>query len=452
VWIAFEEHPEISATWRDSLPIELGTQCDAAFGAVWKTSVTTVPEPFRHQALSDTLPSAFELIAANHDTLSTADKLFIVKISAEDGGFKIAVRELDTATRNWSDTQSAVCFEPAGVSREAFRLMADVFLPLAQIVRVEDVAVTAEVRAGALTLPETPNQVWQNPIRVETGDFLLPFMRKTDRDGKVKESGVSEVKYTALLVEQEKNGTLQCVVHSGYRQAFKTRRSSRTQQLALVGRNTGRTTILHAHNRSDESAHLVGYDVFSREPGSEKSTFIGRTNWRGELVIPTGSTAVRILFVKSGNRVLAKLPVVPGLQGRIDVGLRDDDARLEAEGFLLGVQESLVDLVARREILTIRIKKMIEKGRYDDAEPLINELRRLPTREDFESLVQQRKQLLLTSDSSVQDRIDKLFTETRDLFTRFLDPRRVQQLQDELRAAKAAGPPKEDASLLETRN
>lgn len=441
VWVAFEDHPEIPASWRETIPAQLETHCEAVLGAIWNTTVSTVPTSFRQQALSGATPAAFGLVSSN-ESLASADKLFVVAVSVQDGGFKITVRELDISTRVWSGSQSVVSFATTDVVRETFRLLTEVFLPLAQIVRVEDTDVSAEVRAGALSLPESSSRYWNNPAQVHEGDFLLPFIRKKDRDGKVKENGVSEVKYTVLLVKQEERGTLECEAHSGYRQAFKTRRSSRTQQLALVGRNTGRKTVLHTHDRADESINLVGYDVFAREPGSDQSTFIGRTDWRGELEIPVGSTPVRILFIKSGSRVLAKLPVVPGLQARIDVALRDDDARLEAEGFLLGVQESLVDLVARREILTIRIKKMIEKGRYDDAEPLITELRRLPTREDFENLVQQRKQLLSTGDARVQDRIDKLFTETRELFTTFLDPRRVQQLQDALREGRAKGPPK----------
>ena len=441
VWIAFQEHPEITDKWRDSLPAAIQRQCEVALGALWETKAMVAPDAVRELALKGLTPSPFELLSTN-ETLKDVDKLFFIAVLADDGGFRIDVRELDAATRVWSGSQTSVCFDGADVPRQTFRLMTDVFSPLAQIVRVEETKVTAEVRAGALSMPEGSKRAWKNPTQVHTGDFLLPYIRKTDRDGKVKETGVSEVKYTVLLVDSvDEKGTLECEAHSGYRQAFKTRRSSRTQQLALIGRNTGRTTTLHAQERSDETKDLVGYDVYAREPGSEKSTFVGRTDWKGDLEIPVGSTPVRILFIKSGNRVLAKLPVVPGLQGRIDVALRNDEARLEAEGFLLGVQESLVDLVARREILSIRIRGMIAKGRYDEAEPLLSELRRLPNREDFENLVTNRKQLLSSGDDQVQVKIDKLFNDTRELFTKFLDPRRVQELQEQLRTARENGPP-----------
>ena len=87
---------------------------------------------------------------------------------------------------------------------------------------------------------------------------------------------------------------------------------------------------------------------------------------------------------------------------------------------------------------------MIEKGRYDAAEPLLSELRRLPNREDFENLVTNRKQLLSTGDDQVQVKIDKLFNDTRELFTKFLDPHRVQELQEQLRTARENGPPVSD--------
>ncbi|MCA9212144.1 MAG: hypothetical protein KDB27_03690 [Planctomycetales bacterium] len=447
IWVALEDHPEVAPSWATRLPLSLKKSSDTSLGAVWQTNATLAPPQYRQALLNGESPNAFLLIEAN-PSLAEADKLMIVSLKSGDGGIRVEARELDTATRVWSDIQAATCLSGDEIPRTAFQLLTNVFSPLAFIVRVEDAAVTAEVRAGALTLPESAVRSWKNPTVVQPGDFLLPYIRKTDRDGKVKENGVTEVKYTVLLVQSaDSNGTLACEAHSGYRQAFTTRRSSRSRQLALIGRNTGRETVLHTHNRVDENIDLVGYDVFAREPGSEKSTLIGRTDWRGELVIPPADTPVRILFIKSGNRVLAKLPVVPGLQGRIEVALRDDNARLEAEGFLLGVQENLVDLVARREILSIRIRGLINKGQYDEADELLSELRQLPTRESFENLVTNRKQLLSTGDSQVQDKIDELFANTRDLFNKFLDPQRVDELQQQIRGARESGPPPAEAEI-----
>ena len=62
-------------------------------------------------------------------------------------------------------------------------LMCEIFVPLVQIVRVKDMAATAQVRAGALSSPVGSSRAWKNPTVIEVGDVLLPFIRKKDRSG-----------------------------------------------------------------------------------------------------------------------------------------------------------------------------------------------------------------------------------------------------------------------------
>ena len=145
---------------------------------------------------------------------------------------------------------------------------------------------------------------------------------------------------------------------------------------------------------------------------------------------------MRVLFVRSGTQLLGKLPLVPGAEPYLQAPLRNDDQRLEAEGFLLGIQESLVDLVARREVLSMRIRQRIEGGQLDEAEQLLGELRRLDTQEDFSRRVEQRKKSLSNVSAEVQQRIDQLFADTRSLLGQYLDPKRVQQLQNQLDQAR----------------
>ena len=46
--------------------------------------------------------------------------------------------------------------------------------------------------------------------------------------------------------------------------------------------------------------------------------------------------------------MLARLPLVPGLEPRMTAELRGDDRRLDAEGFLVGIEQELFDLAGRR--------------------------------------------------------------------------------------------------------
>ena len=436
VWFSLQVAPEIPARWSTSMKDDLARQAKVMVGAPWSVSVDLVPETSQNAAFAEKI-STFEFLQANQEIEKDFDKFVALKVSAVPTGYRISARELDIATRIWSQTATKDVERSTDVLSASVDLLCDVFVPLVNIVSVNEKEVVAQVKAGALVPPKESPRRWNSPTRVNLGDVLLPYIRKMDRAGKVPEKGIEPVRYTVLLVREMTESVVTCDTFSGYSQPFNTRRSSRTQQLALVARSNQGSTTLRAHERKSPDKPLIGYEIFARRPGEDSSEYVGRTDWRGMVEIPKSDTTVRLLFIKSGTRVLAKLPVVPGLQKVVEVGLRNDEARLEAEGFLLGVQESLVDLVARREILAARINSRIENKKLDEAESLLNELRRLPTSENFENRVQQRKQLLSVSDAYAQDQIDRLFADTRDLFRQFLSPQKVRDLQDKLQQARA---------------
>ncbi len=267
--------------------------------------------------------------------------------------------------------------------------------------------------------------------------MLQPVIVRTDRSGQVPPGGAKPIEWTVLVVQSREQSTIECRFYSGYGQPFRTRRSARVDQLAWLVKARLPATVLQLCDRRQVGQPLVGYEVYSRKPDQEKSSFVGRTDWQGRLRIePDPDHTVRLLFVRSGSQLLAKLPIVPGAQAQSRALLRNDDQRLEAEGFLLGIQEGLVDLVARREVLTVRIQQRIAGEDWERAEQLLQELRRLDTQEDFARRVQQRKQSLTNVSPEVQRQIDELFADTRSLLGKYLDPNRVQQLQTQLEEAR----------------
>jgi hypothetical protein len=252
--------------------------------------------------------------------------------------------------------------------------------------------------------------------------------------------GVKLVDWTVLVVTECMGSRLTCTFYSGYRQPFSTRRSSRVQQLAYTVKPQLESSTLKLVDRRSPDNPLVGYEVYSRPPSDEQqSNLIGRTDWRGELAIARDpQQPVQLLFIRNGQQLLAKLPVVPGDQPQWVAPLRNDDLRLEAEGFLLGVQDSLVDLVARREVLAARIRRAIEAGELDQADELLRQLRRLDTQQDFARRVEQRKQMLTSVDAQVQQKIDELFAQTRSLLGKYLNQAQVDELNRSLQAARQA--------------
>lgn len=429
VWLTIATHPRIPADWQAQLKRQLEIQATSQVGAVWNLVVEAAPAALQQDLQEDRLPD-WQMLVEKDPALRQTDKLFLLKLDPAPAGYGVTVSELDLHTQVWSPPleRSVPTLDQLGPM--SLEMLCDAFVPVAQIVRVRDEDVTAVLRAGALLRPAQSARSWKVPTRVDEGQVLQPVIVRSDRNGQVVPGGARPIDWTLLLVKSRQDSTLECQFYSGYRQPFSTRRSARVSQLAFLVKPRSAATELHLVDRQNVEQPLVGYDIYSRPPGTESSEFLGRSDWRGRLSIAADPAhPVRVLFVRSGTQLLGKLPLVPGAQPVLRAPLRNDDQRLEAEGFLLGIQESLVDLVARREVISSRIRKRIEDGALDEAEQLLNELRQLDTQEEFERRVQQRKQSLTNVSADVQQKIDQLFAETHTLLARYLDPKRVQELQ-----------------------
>jgi transcriptional regulator of heat shock response len=133
------------------------------------------------------------------------------------------------------------------------------------------------------------------------------------------------------------------------------------------------------------------------------------------------------------------LPVVAGLEPQVAVQVTDDAPRLFAEGYVKGLQNRVMDLVARRELYTARFRRHIKQKEFDQAKTLLETFRGLEDRSDLGRQLDQQVQRVKSSDRRVQAKIDQLFTDTRQLLLKFLDPRTSNQLADELLRAQRPG-------------
>ena len=116
-----------------------------------------------------------------------------------------------------------------------------------------------------------------------------------------------------------------------------------------------------------------------------------------------------------------------------------DDQRLAAEGFVTGLQEELIDLVTRREVLMIRAQGRMADKKFQEAEKLIEELRSLEGREDFSLYIAEQQKKVFSSDKLIQARIDALFNKTQMLVNQYLDPAPINHLATQLQEAQTSG-------------
>ena len=198
-----------------------------------------------------------------------------------------------------------------------------------------------------------------------------------------------------------------------------------------------RPSILTLVSRSEPKRVLAGYEVYARPPDKKTAVPLGRTDRQGRIRVPPGESPLRVLLARNGGELLARLPIVPGLEPACTAEIPNDDRRLEAEGLVSGLRQDLVDLVARREVLFARTRARIKAGKFDEAEELIGQLLRLQKSERvLASTVALERRRARAEDPGMQRKIDALFSDTQKLLRKHFLPGAIQQLRQELRSAR----------------
>lgn len=148
-----------------------------------------------------------------------------------------------------------------------------------------------------------------------------------------------------------------------------------------------------------------------------------------------------LYYIKNGDTLLARLPIVTGLKSVDQADLPDDRRRLETEAFLKGLQGEVLDLVVRRRILESRIKQKIKANQLDVAERLLDELKRVKSYDRMSEQIEGIQRRALSTEQGavppgVVKRIDKMVDTTRQMMQKYLQDTLVRDLESQLNQAK----------------
>jgi hypothetical protein len=382
------------------------------------------------------------------------DKLFLVQLGTNPRETVIRVREVDCRTRHLGPVIERRLRQSDRLAAETFSALVQSFAPLVRIESGEEKTLVTRLRAGGLILDP------ESPAYVDTGDVLQPIVRRNDRLGKPTRIDVVDWTFLEVTKRNETNpNLLECHVHSAMRSPIRGRGGSRREQYALGLRLTFPNTRIDvlAQVPSKETPYaLPGLEVYAKRPSTapppqtpeEKvaeakanpAELLGYTDWRGSYTVQPGDQPLRIVYLKNGGQLLRRLPIVPGLQPTHRIEVPDDDPRLMAEGFIRGFHGEIMDLVAQRKILEVRIRKRIEESKVEEATQLIAELRSLPSRSDMARRLDQAQNRQIKSPNRfVQGHIDTMYGDTRTMLNQYLNPDLPNQLNAELN--KVAGGP-----------
>ncbi|MEX0610985.1 MAG: hypothetical protein WD738_23990 [Pirellulales bacterium] len=428
--LAIDAPGGLSQQLADELPQYLKGRVHAAIGPLWSFDIDVATGAARGRLLAE--------MDARHDKPPTefpadGDKLLLLAVRWTPAGLELIAREFDRYVERWGMPIRTECHQELALPEQLFAIACQAVAPLVQLeFDPEDEQRVRLLPRGAALLREN-----SGVSSIKAGDVLLPLLRRTARGGELLEGGIVVVPWT--YVEVADSDTLLARIHSANRRPFGIRRQGRVEQLAIGLRALPAETVLRLHSRTAPDKPLVGYEVFSQKPGDEVLSLLGTTDREGKLTVPPGETRIRTLYLKNGGQLLARLPIVPGADGQIDVPLPDDDPRLAAEARLAALREELIDVVARRNILMARARQKMKESDFAAAQKLLATADELPGRSQFNLTLTTAARSLRSDDPQIQRRIDQLVEGTQTVMNQYLDLRPINQLHDELRAAQRKG-------------
>lgn len=368
------------------------------------------------------------------ETAERYDKVFVVQVRRSGFGGEVEVVEFDPLMQFFGPVVRQRVPTGGDFTAAIGRAVSEAFAPMVRIEESGTRTVTALLRAGGLILDE------DSPGAIGVGDIVMPMLRKNDRNG--NPIFIGPVEWAYLLVTEADGPKLTMDLHAGRAGGLQGRKNRRTFRTGIKVQPRDDATLLRLHARGEEDHPLIGYEVYQRELDSKSMTLVGRTDWNGCLRIEQTDEPLRLLYVKNGGAVLARLPMVPGWTERAVADLAGDDMRLQAEAYIRGVQNAIVDLVAIRELLAARIRLRIEQGEIEQAEELLNKLRAQPTNEKIADDMGRKQTMFLSAvgrNANQRRKIDEMFATTRDLLAKHISPRVVRELEGEVRQAQTPG-------------
>jgi hypothetical protein len=428
VLTSFDYDNELTTILENEFRTNLLLRIESVVGAPWNLTIDSATLEQRREyfrSLDDVTVEQAAKVAGKFD------KIMFLALSAKNGQFSATVREFDVRSQQLGPSTTRVAWQLGKLRDAAADAIFAAFSPLADIESVEMKNRTTVLHLKASALPTRDPAL----AVIQPGMIFRPYIRLNDRDGKVRR--VTPVAWTFLAVDSATTERLECRIESGMSTPLNVKRRPRMEQIALAIHPSPTPSVLSLQSRTEPKVPLPGYEVYEYDKGSkDAATPLGRTNWQGQISIAPTNKVLRFLVVKNGGELLARLPFVPGLDPFVTAEIANDDYRLQAEGFIVGLQEQLIDLFAQREMLRRGAIKRLEEGDIDVAKEFYDELSRLPTQRTFSMKLMEEKKKLDTRDPVVQGKIDKLFKETQKNVDKFLDDKIIEELAQEIHEAK----------------
>lgn len=426
--------------------------------------------------------------------LRDKDKIMLVSVERSGESIEIQVKELDAFVRRIGLMESLKVGNVDEIPQGVAYLERRCFTPMARIEDNDNKTAVVRVRAIGLATDEN------TPVRISKGDVLAPFVRRDDLNGNPTVLQGLAFTYIAVT-EPIDSARYFGAIFASSRGALAAAKNRRTRRVALKIQPHFAASQLKLGVRMQANSVVPGAEVYLRTPGNEDLKMVGRTDWRGVIDItqtelptivyeqpsassvpsiakvqmtvanaeplpeseiapppetpeakeealrkrrekpPTSTLQINIplylYYIKNGDTLLARLPIVTGYRELEKADLPDDRRRMQAEAFLKGLQGEVLDVVVRRKLLESRIGRKLDEGNLDEASLLVDELKKVKNYESMAAEMQTIQRRALATDGGpiptpVAERIDKMIDTTRVLMQQYLQTDLVRELEVKL--------------------
>ena len=449
VWICTDGSPVL----QDILPAvtsDVGRFATIVDASGWEVFAETAPHPWFWRCFRD-FHKPDQLV--NFETLSELkfdDKLMIVRLVNLGHVIDCQTREYDLTTGQLGPIQIRQSSQLENIGQLVTDSIQSAFMPLA---RIEEVPLDGSVviRSRGIKscvqvhMDEQLNWVAStnlgSPVSIKPDDKFLPILRKVNRSDQLE--SLEPIPFTYLTIDRIEGSLVYGQVQSAVRAPLSGRTSKRLQKLALVIRPPARPTTLKVVASDNPNLALEGVEVFARRAQDKKedaSDFLGKTDWRGIIEIPPGTEGLRLIYLKRGAKAIKKLPIMPGYHDSLTTEVENDEARLFAEGVILGIQSEILDLVVQRLAFESRIAELLERNMVARARSILEKYQELPTNQKLVSSLSDEETRLTTQAKTrkEQDYIKGMFNSIRKALDGKIKETREVEIRQKIQAASAA--------------
>ncbi len=167
-----------------------------------------------------------------------------------------------------------------------------------------------------------------------------------------------------------------------------------------------------------------------------------------EPVKPKGKIKLRVplylYYVRNGDTVLARLPIITGLNKLEIADLPDDRRRLEAEAMIRGIETEILDAIIRRKLLIKRTETYLERKDLAAAKETLGVLRLSANYDRISERLEAVQRKIFDQEKGplplgAAPRIDAMIFQTREIMQKFLQDTSDRDLETKVSELEASG-------------